>query len=317
MELDDAHSVEAADAELPPELAAYAAHLLRRAFIRSNRLTPAFDPDAPGAASARDFQVLDALDRPDAAYSQQDLGDLLGINRTTMVKLIDRLEAAGQVVRTRNPDDRRSYVLALTGAGRDALKATEPALAEGDDRLTATLTPAERDRLDALLAALLGRAGAVSGQRAEGGGQGGDQGGARRRTGSLVARAHHFVRRRIEGALTGAGLQARHFGALTALAPGPCSQQQLARRLGISEQAVLQIVDDLERAGRVVRDRDPQDRRRYALRLTGAGQEALALARRVVEAAEAEMGAVLGAEGLRELKSLLMKLLMREDDREP
>lgn len=300
MAADDAHSVEAAGAELSPALADYAGHLLRRAYIRANRLAPRFDPAAEGAAGARDFQVLDALGEPTAAYSQQDLGDRLGINRTTMVKLIDRLEAAGQVVRARNPGDRRSYVLALTDDGRAAVKTMEPAMSAADDRLTAALAPADRDRLGALLAALLGRSPHLP------------AGTGRPRTSALIAQAHHFVRHRVEGALGGAGLQARHFGALTVLAAGACSQQQLARRLGISEQAVLQIVDDLESAGRVVRQRDPRDRRRYALRLTEAGQEALRTSRRVVEATEAEMGTTLGADGRAELKALLTALLASE-----
>lgn len=300
---DYAHSVEAADAELPPALAAYAAHLLRRAYIRVNRLAPEFAPIGGGAGSARDFLVLDAIAGPTAAsYSQQDLGELLGINRTTMVKLIDRLETAGQVVRTRNPGDRRSYVLALTDDGRDAIKAMEPAMTAADDRLTAGLTGAERNRLDALLAALLSRPHELQPRT----------GGEQRRTGALITRAHHLVRRRIEDALTDVGLQARHFGALTVLADGPCSQLRLARRLGISEQAVLQIVDDLERTGLVVRDRDPQDRRRYALRLTGTGHDALRTSRQMVQSAEAELGETLGAAGRAELKDLLTKLLRAE-----
>jgi DNA-binding MarR family transcriptional regulator len=291
---DYALSVETADAELPPALAVYAAHLLRRAYIRANRLAPqSGETTGPGASGARDFQILDALSAP-AAYSQQDLGERLGINRTTMVKLIDRLERAGQVTRARNPGDRRSYVLALTDDGRSAVKAMEPAMAAGDDRLTAALTRAERDRLDSLLSTLLARTPAENGVR---------------RTGSLIAQSHHFVRRRIEDALTDVGLQARHFGALTVLADDACSQQLLARRLGISEQAILQIVDDLESAGRVVRERDPQDRRRYALRLTDAGRAALATARQAVEAAESEMGTTLGTDGRAELKALLTKML--------
>jgi DNA-binding MarR family transcriptional regulator len=291
---DYALSVETADAELPPALAVYAAHLLRRAYIRANRLAPqSGDTTGPGASGARDFQILDALSAP-AAYSQQDLGERLGINRTTMVKLIDRLERAGQVTRARNPGDRRSYVLALTDDGRSAVKAMEPAMAAGDERLTAALTRAERDRLDSLLSTLLARTPAENGVR---------------RTGSLIAQSHHFVRRRIEDALTDVGLQARHFGALTVLADDACSQQLLARRLGISEQAILQIVDDLESAGRVVRERDPQDRRRYALRLTDAGRAALATARQAVEAAESEMGTTLGTDGRAELKALLTKML--------
>lgn len=291
-------SVEAADVELPPALAVYAAHLLRRAHIRANRLANHLAPEfglaaGQGAAGARDFQILDALSAP-ARYSQQDLGERLGINRTTMVKLIDRLEQAGQVTRARNPGDRRSYVLVLTDDGRSAAKAMEPAMSAGDDRLTAALTAVERDRLDTLLSTLLARTPPENGVR---------------RTAPLIAQAHHFVRRRIEDALTDVGLQARHFGALTVLADDACSQQRLARRLGISEQAILQIVDDLENAGRVVRERDPQDRRRYALRLTDAGRGALDTARQAVEAAESEMGTTLGTDGRAELKALLAKML--------
>jgi DNA-binding MarR family transcriptional regulator len=284
----------AAGAQLLPELACYVSHLLRRAYLRAGRVAPEFGPLARGSGSARDFQVLDALAEPSAAYSQQDLGERLGINRTTMVKLIDRLEDTGQVMRSRKPGDRRSYVLALTDGGREALRIMEPAMAAGDDRLTAGLDPAERNRLDALLGSLLRRPPAPPG---------------RRHTSALITQSHHFVRHRIEDALAGAGLQTRHFGALAALDAGSCSQQRLARRLGVSEQAALQMVDDLERAGRVVRDRDPLDRRRYALRLTAAGQQALDLARRVMEAAEAEVAAALGPDGRAELRALLTKLL--------
>lgn len=285
-------------AVLPPGLAVYTAYLLRRAHALAGACAPERDEAADGACSARDFQVLDAIGEPGAAYSQQDLGDRLGINRTTMVKLIDRFEAAGQVIRTRNPDDRRSYALALTGEGRAALQAMDPAISAADAQLAAGLTGAERDRLGALLAALLSRPAAAPG--------------GARRTGALIAEAHHLTRHRIEAALAGSGLQARHFGALTVLAEAACSQQQLARRLAISEQAVLAVVDDLERAGRVVRERDPADRRRYALRVTDEGRRALAAAREVVEAAEAELGEALGAEGRAELARLLGALVARQ-----
>ncbi|MGW5352398.1 MarR family winged helix-turn-helix transcriptional regulator [Streptomyces sp. NPDC004031] len=284
---------------LPPGLARYTAYLLRRAHALANASARDCDETADGACSARDFQVLDTIGEPGAAYSQQDLGDRLGINRTTMVKLIDRFEAAGQVIRTRNPDDRRSYVLGLTGEGRAALQAMDPAISAADARLTTGLTGAERDRLGVLLTALLSRPAPTPG--------------GARRTGALIAQAHHLTRHRIEAALADSGLQARHFGALTVLADAACSQQQLARRLAISEQAVLAVVDDLESAGHVVRERDPADRRRYALRITDEGHRALRAAREIVEAAEAELGATLGADGRAELARLLTALVEGHD----
>ena len=54
--------------------------------------------------------------------SQHELGGQLGIDRTTMVELIDRLEEEGHVVRRRNPADRRSYALSLTPRGRSFQK---------------------------------------------------------------------------------------------------------------------------------------------------------------------------------------------------
>ena len=50
--------------------------------------------------------------------SQHELGQQLGIDRTTVVELIDELERKGYVERRRNPSDRRSYLLTLTARGR-------------------------------------------------------------------------------------------------------------------------------------------------------------------------------------------------------
>lgn len=284
-----------ADAEAATETPGHVVFRLRRAASLAAACAPCFD-DAPGGiGSPRDVQVLDAIGDPGATYSQQDLGDRLGINRSTMVKLIDRFEAAGQVARARNPRDRRSYVLALTDDGRAALDALDPAISEADAKLTAGLTAAGTDRLAHLLAALLHRPAPAPG--------------VPHRTGALLAQAHHHVRHGIETALAGSGLQARHYGALTLLAEGPCSQQQLARRLAISEQAALHVVDDLERTGRVARDRDPADRRRYALRLTEPGRLALRAARAIVESTEAALTAPLGPDGRTELAGLLAELL--------
>lgn len=49
--------------------------------------------------------------------TQQGLGHRLGIDRTTIVDLVDVVEGRGLVERRRNPADRRAYLLTLTGSG--------------------------------------------------------------------------------------------------------------------------------------------------------------------------------------------------------
>jgi DNA-binding MarR family transcriptional regulator len=49
--------------------------------------------------------------------TQAALGEALRIDRTTMVALIDELEARGYVQRKRHPDDRRAFLVHPTKAG--------------------------------------------------------------------------------------------------------------------------------------------------------------------------------------------------------
>lgn len=56
-----------------------------------------------------------------APMSQGELGETYGIDRTTMVGVVDRLEERELVVRERNEADRRSYLLRLTPRGRRVL----------------------------------------------------------------------------------------------------------------------------------------------------------------------------------------------------
>ena len=83
--------------------------------------------------------------------SQQAIGELIGLNPTQMVFLVDELEDRGFVERRRNPADRRSYGLFLTGAGRDMLtKVREVARAHQAD-LGSALSRPEREQLTSLL----------------------------------------------------------------------------------------------------------------------------------------------------------------------
>ena len=83
--------------------------------------------------------------------AQQAIGELIGLNPTQMVFLVDELEQRGLVERRRNPADRRSYSLYLTEPGRAMLAAVQDAALAHQDSLGGSLTSDEREQLTALL----------------------------------------------------------------------------------------------------------------------------------------------------------------------
>ncbi|MEV5708594.1 MarR family winged helix-turn-helix transcriptional regulator [Actinoallomurus sp. NPDC052274] len=58
-------------------------------------------------------------------------------------------------------------------------------------------------------------------------------------------------------------------------AVGPCSQQTLSEELRIDRTVMVSVCDDLEKAGHVRRERNPRDRRSYAVTITDAGHRRL------------------------------------------
>jgi DNA-binding MarR family transcriptional regulator len=277
-----------------PALADYTGHLLRRAYARARDCAQQVLPRGrhPGEVA-----ILANLAAGGAA-SQQLLSERLRVNRTIMVKLVDRLEAAGLVRRDRNPHDRRSYALALTAKGRQTLQTMEAAADTGEALLTVALRPAERQRLNELLRRLLPDLEAnVAATLAD-------------RNGFLITHAHYRFRERGDQALASLNLEPRHFAALAVMdGIGPSPQRSVAAQLGVSGPIVVQLVDELERAGLVERRRNPKDRREYALRLTKDGRTQLGQARTAVDAVQAEVTAQLGNAADHELNALLRKLL--------
>jgi DNA-binding MarR family transcriptional regulator len=83
--------------------------------------------------------------------SQADLADLLQMDRTNLVGLLNELETSGWIERRRSPEDRRRHLVDLTPAGRELLSKVEFSLAAVEDYVLAALTPAQRDQLYGLL----------------------------------------------------------------------------------------------------------------------------------------------------------------------
>jgi DNA-binding MarR family transcriptional regulator len=76
---------------------------------------------APFGVDGRELAVLTILGA-DVPISQQEAADALGVDRTTMVALVDELEDKGLVERHRSPSDRRKNLVELTPAGHRCLR---------------------------------------------------------------------------------------------------------------------------------------------------------------------------------------------------
>jgi DNA-binding MarR family transcriptional regulator len=90
------------------------------------------------------------------APAQHQAAGKLGVDRTTMVELLDELERKGLVQRRPDPADRRRKLIYLTAAGQVAVRDGGRAAHDAERAFLAALTPAEGDQLRVLLQRALG-----------------------------------------------------------------------------------------------------------------------------------------------------------------
>jgi DNA-binding MarR family transcriptional regulator len=110
---------------------------------------------APFGLGVKDFGALSVLVE-EGPLSQQRLGERQGVDRTTMVAVVDNLERRGLVERRRDPRDRRAYSLHATARGRKVLRQAGEAARRAEEEFLAPIPPSDRRRLKQLLRAVLG-----------------------------------------------------------------------------------------------------------------------------------------------------------------
>ncbi len=86
---------------------------------------------------------------------QQSIGGRLGVDRTTMVALIDSLEVAGFVERRADPNDRRGRLVHVTDKGKRALSEGLEASAQVERTFLSSLAPTEQETFRKMLAKLI------------------------------------------------------------------------------------------------------------------------------------------------------------------
>jgi DNA-binding MarR family transcriptional regulator len=95
---------------------------------------------------------------------------------------------------------------------------------------------------------------------------------------------------------------------------GPVSQREVCDVLGVHPSDMVEIIDIVEREGWVERRRDPDDRRRYRLTLTGAGRRTLARYDEIAARAEAVVLEPLTETERRRLIDLVSKVVAAQPE---
>jgi len=128
--------------------------------------------------------------------------------------------------------------------------------------------------------------------------------------GYLLLKAGTHFHTLIDATLAELGLNGRQLLVLTFTgSEDDLSQQMLSVRLGLDPTIVVALVDELEDRGLVVRERDPDDRRRHRLRITAKGRKVHAATVRAVATAEKEFLAPLGRGDREALRDALVTMM--------
>jgi DNA-binding MarR family transcriptional regulator len=106
---------------------------------------------APLGLRPRELLALQHL-RDRGPSAQQTLVELLSVDATNLVAVLNSLEDAGLIGRRRDRADRRRAIIELSPRGARLLADLDRAFRQIDDEVLATLTASERATLNGLLA---------------------------------------------------------------------------------------------------------------------------------------------------------------------
>ena len=139
-----AHSL---DRGVLPSLLGYALRRTQSAVFADFAATFA---QAGEALTPGEFGLLVLVER-NAGLSQMALARALGIDRSTLVPILNRLQARGLLVRRSSPTDGRTHALGLTPAGGQALAKFARLVKAHEKRIASGLSASEARRLIELL----------------------------------------------------------------------------------------------------------------------------------------------------------------------
>jgi DNA-binding MarR family transcriptional regulator len=101
----------------------------------------------------RQLRILDLLDDR-GPIGQRELAELMGVDHSVLVGLLNPLEAARLVRRERDTVDRRRHVVTIAAAGERRLAQADQAFRDAEDAFFSPLSADERQQLHSLLTRL-------------------------------------------------------------------------------------------------------------------------------------------------------------------
>ena len=102
----------------------------------------------------RQYAVLNMIEELPGS-DQANLSNMTAVDKTTLVKIIDRLVDKGWVTRTRSETDRRVNHLHVTDSGRALLRQVIPLLDRSDQRILAPLSRSQQREFMQMLTQLV------------------------------------------------------------------------------------------------------------------------------------------------------------------
>ncbi|WP_420594543.1 MarR family winged helix-turn-helix transcriptional regulator [Deinococcus sp.] len=131
-----------------PTLRANLVFMLNKATEESNRQMAVVT--GPHGFSIKQYGLLLLLEA-EGPQAQIVLSEKVGLDRTTVMTTVDRLEKQGLVERRPDANDRRKNCVTLTEAGQRMVNQNAAQLQAAQDELFSELTKAEREQLHQLL----------------------------------------------------------------------------------------------------------------------------------------------------------------------
>lgn len=108
---------------------------------------------APLELTPRDFWLLALVEQ--APSPQHELAAQCGVDPSSLVAVLDELQARGWIERRRHPSDRRVHLVALTAPGAQLYRRALPLARRAEAEQLQALEPEERRRLLQLLRKLV------------------------------------------------------------------------------------------------------------------------------------------------------------------